>query len=60
MPDIPSDFSPLDPGRINAMDPVEVAYGCRELGCAEAELHAAVARVGDHVTEVRDPLATPR
>ena len=60
MPDIPSDFSPLDPGRINAMDPVEVAYWCGELGCTEAELQAAVARVGDHVTEVRDHLATQR
>lgn len=60
MPDSPSDFSPLDPGRINAMDPVEVAYWCRELGCDEATLRAAVASVGDHVTEVRDHLATQR
>lgn len=60
MPDRPSDFSPLDPGRINAMDPVEVAYWCRELGCTEAQLHAALARVGDHVAEVRAHLNTPR
>lgn len=60
MPDIPSDFNPLDPGRIHATDPLEVAYWCRELGCTAAELQAAVAHVGDHVTEVRDHLATQR
>ncbi len=53
-------FHPLDPGRVNTMDPVEVAYWCRELGCSEAELAAAVAAVGDHVAEVRAHLATRR
>lgn len=58
MSDPPNDFRPIDPGRINSMDPVEVGYWCRELGCSEASLRAAVAAVGEHVTEVRQHLAS--
>lgn len=60
MQDEPKEFRPIDPGRIDAMDPVEVRYWCRELGCTEAELRRAVAEVGEHVTEVRERLAGMR
>lgn len=52
-----SHFKPLDPGRINTMDPVELQYWCKELRCTEPQLHDAIAEVGDHVTAVRDQLA---
>ena len=42
-----------EPGRVNAVEPVEVKYWCRELNCTEDELAKAVAKVGEHVTEVR-------
>ncbi len=58
MEDTPDDFKPIDPGRINAMDPVELSYWCRQLGCSESALRAAVAAVGEHVAEVRERLAT--
>ena len=50
-------FHPLDPGRINTIDPVELAYWCRQLHCSEAQLRDALAKAGDHVTAVRDQLA---
>jgi len=50
------DFKPLDPGRVNAVDPVEVTYWCKELNCTEDELAQAVAKVGEHVAEVRQLL----
>jgi hypothetical protein len=53
----PADFKPLDPGRVNTMDPVELRYWCRQLHCTKPQLQAAVARVGDHVAEVRGALA---
>lgn len=53
----PSHFQPLDPGRINVLDPVELKYWCGQLHCTEPELKDAMARVGDHVTAVRDLLA---
>jgi len=53
-----SHFKPLDPGRINTMDPVELQYWCKELHCTEVQLHNAIAEVGDHVTAVRDALAS--
>lgn len=56
MPNHQGDFKPLDPGRINAMDPVELQYWCRELACTEAELKDAVSKVGEHVTAVREQL----
>ncbi|MEO7243616.1 MAG: DUF3606 domain-containing protein [Rubrivivax sp.] len=52
-------FRPLDPGRINTIDPVEMGYWCREFGCTDTQLQAAVAAVGEHVAEVRDWLARP-
>ena len=43
------DFKPLDPGRVNAVDPVEEKYWCKELKCTEDELAEAIAKVGEHV-----------
>lgn len=57
MPDQHSHFQPLDPGRVNAIDPVELAYWCRQLHCTEAELQDAVGKVGEHVAAVRVQLA---
>jgi hypothetical protein len=51
-----NDFTPLDPGRINAGDPVELAWWCKQLHCTEKQLTAAVAEVGEHVTAVREAL----
>ena len=59
MRDDPSGFKPLDPGRVNAVDPIEARYWCRELKCTEEELAKAVAKVGEHVAEVRQFLASP-
>jgi hypothetical protein len=56
MRDDHSDFQPLDPGRIHAVDPFELEYWCKELGCTERELMAAIAKVGEHVAEVRQAL----
>ncbi len=50
-------FKPLDPGRVNSLDPIEMNYWCGEFGCSEAELNDAVAKVGEHVTEIRQLLA---
>jgi hypothetical protein len=49
-------FHPLDPGRVNVVDPYEVQYWCRELHCTEEQLKAAVAQVGSHVSAVRQQL----
>jgi len=51
-------FKPLDPGRVNAIDPFELRYWCRELKCTEIELTEAIARVGEHVAEVREVLGS--
>jgi hypothetical protein len=51
-------FKPLDPGRVNAIDAIELRYWCRELECTESELTEAIARVGEHVAEVRVALAS--
>lgn len=56
MSDIPNDFRPLDPGRINPMDPIELSYWARELGCSEARLAQVVAKVGEHIAAVRAEL----
>ena len=56
MPDLGDDFTPLDPGRINAMDPIELQYWCNELGCTDEELKDAVAKAGEHVAAVREQL----
>ncbi|ODV43308.1 hypothetical protein AWV79_18415 [Cupriavidus sp. UYMMa02A] len=51
-----SQFRPLDPGRVNLTDPVEVQYWCRELGCSESALEDAVETVGEHIAAVRAQL----
>ena len=51
-------FKPLDPGRVEILTQVELQYWSRELKCTEAELTQAVSEVGDHVTAVRDYLAS--
>lgn len=51
-----STFRPLDPGRINPMDPVEMAWWCRELGCSLEQLNSAIERAGEHVSAVRAAL----
>lgn len=53
-------FHPLDPGRINTIDPVELKYWCQQLHCNEAQLREALTKAGDHVTAVRDQLAAAR
>ncbi|WP_454732896.1 MULTISPECIES: DUF3606 domain-containing protein [Cupriavidus] len=53
MPHDPKHFRPLDPGRVNTMDGVELQYWCAELNCSPAELQEAVASVGDHISAVR-------
>jgi hypothetical protein len=61
MTDKTSDFKPLDPGRINTMDPVELQYWCQALQCTRQQLDEALAQVGDHVSAVRKHLsAKPR
>ena len=52
-----TNFRPLDPGRVNSMDPIELRYWCRELHCTEAELKDALSKVGEHITAVREELA---
>jgi hypothetical protein len=49
-------FQPLDPGRVNTMDPVELAYWCQQLQCTPETLQQVVARVGEHVSVVRQAL----
>jgi len=58
MPDHHEFFTPLDPGRINSMDPIELKYQCTEFNCAETDLRDAIKAVGEHVTAVRDQLAS--
>ena len=53
-----SGFKPLDPGRVNAMDPVELEFWCKEFKCTESELTDAIAKVGEHVAEVQQALAS--
>ena len=56
MPDDRSSFKPLDPGRIHSLDALELEYWCKELGCTQRDLMAAIDKVGEHVTEVRQAL----
>lgn len=45
---------------MNAVDPIELQYWCKELKCTEEDLLKAIGRwVGEHVTEVRQFLASP-
>jgi hypothetical protein len=52
------DFKPLNSGRVNAIGPVEVKYWCKELKCTEDQLAKAVAKAGEHVTEIRQYLSS--
>jgi hypothetical protein len=52
----PPDFMPLDPGRIHANDPMEIAYGSMQFGSRTAVFSQPVARHGEHVTVVGDAL----
>lgn len=56
MSDVTSEFRPLDPGRVNLTDPLEVQYWCRELGCSTSDLESAVDQAGDHISAVRAQL----
>ena len=56
----PNQFRPIDPGRVNATEPLEMQYWCAELGCTEPELRVAVTAVGEHVTAVREHLRAHR
>ena len=58
MSDHPTPFKPLDPGRIDIADQEEMAYWRHELHCTESELAEAVTQAGDHVTAVREYLAS--
>lgn len=57
MVEMPADFSPLDPGRINSTDPFEIQYWSLELGCTPEVLQDLVAQVGEHVNVVREALS---
>lgn len=46
-------FKPLDPGRVSAIDPIELRYWCSELNGSESGLSQAIAKVGEHVAELR-------
>jgi len=50
---------PADPGRVDTLSAEELRYWCAEFDCTQAELLAAVAKVGDHATAVRDALKPP-
>jgi len=52
-----TDFKPLDPGRVDTLDELELQYWSREFHCTEDELMQAVSEVGDHITSVREYLA---
>jgi hypothetical protein len=58
--DPPPNYKPLDPGRVDTVDPVELRYWCRELHCTEIELMQAVSEVGEHVAALREHLAPSR
>ena len=53
-------FEPLDRGRIHLLDPLEVKFWCRELGCTAPQLKDTVAKVGTHTAAVREALARAR
>jgi hypothetical protein len=58
MVDPSTPYKPLDPGRIDTQNRIELQYWSSELHCTEAELADAVSKVGDHVTAVREYLAS--
>ncbi|MEO8993212.1 MAG: DUF3606 domain-containing protein [Rhodanobacter sp.] len=50
---------PADRARVNVNEAWEVTYWCKEFGCNEAQLRAAVKAVGVMVRDVRAYLAKP-
>ena len=58
MHDLPANYKPLDPGRVDTLDRIELQYWSRELHCTEAELMEAVSKVGEHVAALREYLAS--
>jgi hypothetical protein len=60
MADQPAHAKPMDPGRVELMDPMDIDYWCRQFGCTEAQITDAVAAVGSHVTAVREELQRQR
>jgi len=57
---LPANYEPLDPGRVDMQNPVEVQYWCNEFDCTQEELREAVAGVGDHAAALREHLASQR
>ncbi len=53
-----STYKPLDPGRIDTQNRVELEYWSKELHCTVAELADALSKVGAHVNVVREYLAS--
>jgi hypothetical protein len=49
-------FEPIDPGRVNPGDPIEMNYWCDQFGCDLPQLNAAIARAGEHVSDLRQDL----
>lgn len=54
------DYKPLDPGRVDTLDKLELEYWSKELCCTQAHLSEAVSKVGNHVTAVREYTASRR
>jgi hypothetical protein len=52
----PPSFRPLDPGRVNTTDPVELAFWSAELDCSVEDLMAVIDEVGEHIAAVRAAL----
>jgi hypothetical protein len=55
----PVHYEPLDPGRIDLLNPVEVQYWCSQFECTEEELRETIAHVGTHAAAVRQELRGP-
>jgi hypothetical protein len=56
MSTLPPTFRPLDPGRVNTTDPVELAFWSVELDCSVEDLKAVIDEVGEHIAVVRAAL----
>lgn len=51
--------APLDPGRVDLLNPEEVKYWCAQFECTEDELRHAVTAVGNHAAAVRQEINGP-
>ncbi|AMJ65928.1 DUF3606 domain-containing protein [Hymenobacter sp. PAMC 26628] len=58
MSDDRTNRGPADRSRINVNEDYEVRYWCKEFGCTEAQLRAAVKAVGVMADKVRQYLNT--